>query len=293
MRSEKSGQRYIIIIYVILCLFTACSKGSKDNPKTDYSFFIAGHTYGKPGVDNIGVHPPFKVKFGWIKNDTLIHFGVFTGDIVIRGTEQNWNEIDDDISYLGITVHFAVGNHDMSNRKLFESRYGPTYKSFFYHSDLFIILDPNLDQWNISGNQLEFLKFELDNNCHKVENIFVFFHQLLWWKPDNLYRNVSLNSTEGRADTINFWSEVEPLFRKLDNNVIMFAGDVGAFANGNEFIYHHYNNITLIASGMGGEVRDNFVIIDVYADKTVNFRLISLNNEDIHALGDLTDYVLP
>lgn len=281
----------VFLVYAIICCRT-----KKDLPEITqydhYSFFVAGHVYGKPGVDNAGVHPPFKNRFDLIKSDTLIKFGVFTGDIVLNGTEKNWNEIDHDVEELGMPVYFAVGNHDMSNRVLFESRYGKTFFSFEYNSDLFIILDPNLDGWNISDEQLDFLKNELALKAGGVRLIFVFFHQVLWWSADNIFRDFQVNSLALRADTVNFWSEVEPLFHSLANPVCMFAGDVGAFSNGDEYMYYSYDNITLIASGMGGEIRDNFVIADVHAGKTISFRLIALNGDDINALGRLEDYRL-
>ncbi|MDC0297006.1 metallophosphoesterase [Crocinitomicaceae bacterium] len=284
-----------IFLFLVLVLFS-CDKnedGTTEESPISYSFFIAGHTYGTPGVDNIGVHPPFKNKFDLIKNDERINFGVFTGDIVPNGSAQNWNEIDSDVTDLGLPVYFAAGNHDITDRVLFESRYGQTYYSFVHQSDLFIVLDPNLDEWNISDNQLQFLENALNSEAQNVNNIFVFFHQVLWWEPDNIYQNVTLNSLAGRADTINFWNEIEPLFNGLPKPVHMFAGDVGAFNTGSEFMYHKYENITLIASGMGGNVRDNFIIIDVHEDASVSYRLIALNAPDISALGDLEDYTLP
>jgi len=278
-----------------LVLFS-CDKnedGTTEESPISYSFFIAGHTYGTPGVDNDGLHPAFKNKFDLIQSDGHIDFGVLTGDIVITGTEQNWNEVDNDIIDLGLPVYFAAGNHDVTDRTLFESRYGQTYYSFVHQSNLFIVLDPNIDGWNISGNQLQFLENALNSEAQNVNNIFVFFHQLLWWEPDNIYQNVVLNSFSGRADTINFWNEIEPLFNELAKPVHMFAGDVGAYYTGSEFMYHQYENITLIASGMGGNVRDNFIIIDVHEDASVSYRLIALNAPDISALGDLEDYTLP
>tara|TARA_B110000879_G_scaffold65456_1_gene91908 strand:- start:5209 stop:5346 length:138 start_codon:yes stop_codon:yes gene_type:complete len=44
---------------------------------------------------------------------------------------------------------------------------------------------------------------------------------------------------------------------------------------------------------MGGGVRDNFIIIDVYSDNSVRFRLIHLNGENINSLGKLEDYNNP
>ena len=283
------------VLFLVLALFS-CNKDESDTSEESpirYSFFIAGHTYGSPGIDNEGFHPAFKNKFDLIQNDGHIDFGVLTGDIVITGTEQNWNDIDSDIIDLGLPVYFAAGNHDMTDRALFESRYGQTYYSFTHQSDLIIVLDPNIDEWNISGDQLQFLQSVLNDEVQNINNIFVFFHQLLWWEPDNIYQNVALNSFSGRADTINFWGEIEPLFNGLSKPVHMFAGDVGAFNTGSEFMYDQYDNITLIASGMGGDVRDNIIIIDVHEDASVSYRLIALNGSNHNALGELMDYELP
>ena len=38
---------------------------------------------------------------------------------------------------------------------------------------------------------------------------------------------------------------------------------------------------------MGGGVRDNIVIVDIYQDKSVKLNLIHLNGDDINSLGKL------
>ena len=90
--------KYIGLI-LTLALFSCSKDGSvvSEEVPINYSFFIAGHTYGTPGVDNEGVHPPFRNKFDFIKDDESLNFGVFTGDIVPVGTIQNWDEIDQNI----------------------------------------------------------------------------------------------------------------------------------------------------------------------------------------------------
>jgi len=256
-----------------------------------YSFFVAGHPYGTPGVDNIGVHPPFKAKFGYIQNRDEIQFGVFTGDIVISGTVQNWDEIDVDVEELGLPVYFAVGNHDMTNRALYESRYGSTYYFFIHENDLIIILDPNIDHWNISGDQLVFLQNVLEQNSSNVDNIFVFFHQLLWREDNNIYQDLIPNSYAGRANTINFWSVVEPLFNALPNEVYMFCGDLGAGTWSSNLAYDHFENISLIGSGMGDINGENFIVVNVLNNKSVDYDLICLSDVE-DCLGELTDYQL-
>jgi hypothetical protein len=301
MRYRKSGIINLVLrlsVFLLLSILSiSCDTDLTINPQDDhnsqlYSFFVAGHVYGAPGVDNPGVHPPFKEKFDLIQYDQNMKFGVFTGDIVISSTEQNWDEIDADLELLGLPVYFAVGQHDMSNRTLYEERYGKTWYSFMFEDDLFIVLDPNLDNWNISDSQLVFIEKQLEN-LSGVNNIFVFFHELLWWSPDNMFKDVPPNSTYWRADSINFWSEVEPFFHNLDHDVYMFSGDMGALTSRAAFMYYHYDNMFLIGSGMGNMREDNFIIVRVDQDKSVSFRLIALNGEDIDALGKLEDYKLP
>jgi hypothetical protein len=278
----------ILCIFILVCSFSA----NAQNSQVLYSFFVSGHAYGQPGIKN-GLYPPFKKKFDYIRNRPEIKFGVFTGDIVAANpTADDWDKVDIDIKNLGLPVYFAVGNHDMEDRELFESRYGETYFSFAFQNDLFIVLDPNIDGWNISGEQMDFLKKTLLDNSENTDNIFVFFHQLLWWKNNSIYTRYRPNSFEGKADKINFWSEVEPMFSKLSNEVFMFAGDVGAGSWAADFMYDKYGNISLIASGMGEGDGDNFVVANVHEDKSVSYDLICLNDTDLHCFGDLTDYRL-
>ena len=278
---------------LFILLFLLSSYNLRSQGTSSYSFFIAGHTYGKPGVNNIGLHPPFKQKFGYIKSRPEIKLGVLTGDIVSPQPDaQDWDEVDADIDSLGLPVYFAVGNHDMENRPLYESRYGSTYYHFIYENDLFIVLDPNIDHWNISGDQLAFMKGVVDSNYMLVDNIFVFFHQFLWWEKDNIYSHIKPNSFAGRADTINFWSEIEPCFHQLPNKVFFFAGDMGAGYWSNNFMYDSYDNLSYVCSGMGDGNGDNFVVINVDSLKSVSYDLICLNDTVLNCFGNLTDYII-
>lgn len=229
-----------------------------------YSFFVAGHTYGVPNVNNPGVHPPFKALFPQI-NSSHLDFGVFTGDIVISGTPANWDEIDADLVELTSPVHFAVGNHDMSDRNLFVSRYGPTYYSFEHQEDLFVILDGELDPCNISNEQMTFLQDTLSTS--EAQNIFVFVHKLIWVTEGTPYYALydELNSPNGYNFRANFWSDVVPLFRATEAQVYVIAGDVGV-TWAMPLFYERDGNIHLIASGMGGSGEENILIFDVHSD---------------------------
>lgn len=289
---SRSGLLVLIFIYIL----SACTKDEINDPahqKTEaYSFFVAGHTFGIYYMDNIGLHPPFMEKFTLI-DDRNIDIGFLLGDIVVVSNEKNWNEVDSVLQYLDCDIYFAAGNHDVTDRPLYESRYGKTYFSFKHMGDLFIVLDPNIDQWNISGEQFVFLREVLEKESGLVRNIFLFTHQLIWWEKNNKYGNIRLNSHAGKADTTNFWTDIEPLLNALPNEVYMFAGDLGAADWSDDYMYDNYDNITLIATGMGEGVGDNFIFIEVDETGKVGFELIALNGDDIHALGKLEDYILP
>ncbi len=289
--------RYISVLIVsIVCCGVLCTQllvpknveAASSKISDYYSFFVAGHTYAWKGLNK-----GFVEKFEYIKSRPEIQFGVFTGDMVASNPKaSNWDLVDRDVKKLGLPVFFSVGNHDVENSLLFDERYGDTYYSFFFERDLFIVLDPNIDHWNISDEQLEFLVTVLRNYASKSRHIFVFFHQLIWWEPDTKYAQIIPNSMAGRADSVNFWTEIAPLFHDLSNRVYMFAGDVGAGEWSSDFMFDEYENITLTASGMGESVGDNFLIINVDSSENVGFELICLNNQVLDCFGEIENYNL-
>ncbi len=258
---------------------------------TSYSFFVAGHVYGAPGVNNNGMHPPFKALFPFFQADSTMQLGVLTGDIVSPNPiAQDWDEIDADVAALGLPVYFTVGNHDMENRPLFESRYGRTYSAFVENNDLFLILDTDLDHWNIVGEQMNFVQNTLDSLGTTVDNIFVFVHHLIWVPGNPKYKEVAPNSFASMGASVNFWSEVEPLFRSIGTRTIFFAGDIGAAYWSSDFMYDSYDNITLIASGMGETDGENFVIVRKSENKEVTVDLFCIEPNPTTCFGSLTEY---
>lgn len=281
--------------FVLICLVLAvCSC----NKKLEHSFFIAGHAYGDPDqqAKNVGLHEPFKDKIEFINSQESMKHGFLLGDVVWG--QNFWKRTKEDIDKFKMPIHVSRGNHD-GKLEFFEKLFGKSYKKFFVKNDLFIILDLNLDHWNITGDQLTFLRNALRNDGKKASNIFIFSHQVLWYNKEKFSEPVP-NSLYDRSSETNYWTEIEPLLSATKNPVFVFAGDVGAFSmerrkrkNIIEYSYFKENDITYISSGMGGKVRDNIVIIDVYNDNSVEFRLIHLNGDDINSLGNLQDYVNP
>ena len=263
----------------------------KSQNEIKYSFFAAGHVSGYAGQDNIGVHPNFKVHFDSIKNDTLIKFGFFTGDIVATGADSlDWIEVDNDVDSLGIPVYYTVGNHDMEDRPLYENRYGITYYSFTYNGDLFIVLDPNLAGWGIEGAQKDFLINTLNNYNKPKGSCFILCHQLMWKHIGrNKYPNVLPNSFVGIEKNNNFWIEIEPLLRSYNLNFNLIAGDVGASSLSSDFMFDCYDNITYVASGMGDVNGENYLKVNIHSNDSISFNLICLN-DGTECFGEINTY---
>lgn len=277
--------KYVLLILTIACLWSCTERDEA------YSFFVAGHTYGSPGADNPGLHPPFIKEFDRINKDPSLLFGVFTGDIVRRSDTASWDTVDRQLDRLEKRVYFCPGNHDTYNRPLYEERYGRTYYSFSRGNDLFIVLDGSLDRWNISGKQQEFLVSELEKPDPGRQNIFIFIHQLVWWDEGNIFSSVKLNWPPYTPDTTNYWSEIEPLLQGLPAPVYLFAGDLGASTKASPVLYYPDRNITYIGSGMGSIVNDNYIIVRSEGKHKVSFELLALGN-DVQRLGKLEDHVL-
>tara|TARA_B100000524_G_C23652555_1_gene370659 strand:- start:2451 stop:3320 length:870 start_codon:yes stop_codon:yes gene_type:complete len=280
-----------IVVFILLVFTASCSSPKKVN----YSFFAAGHTYGNP-MDKAhpkGLYKPFKDKIAFINEDKNIRMGFLLGDVV--WTPSNWDAALEDISLLSDSIYFSRGNHD-GPLELFEKRFGKSYHSFNECNDLFIVLDSNLDNWNISGEQLIFLKNTIRNKGKKARNIFIFIHHIIWWTT-NKYSKPFPNSTHGRDKDVNYWSKIEPLLKKSGKPIYFFGGDLGAFSSEQrgkyypvEYSYFNKDNITYIGTGMGGGIRDNFVVVDVLNSGQVNFRLIHLNGTNMSGLGKLEEY---
>lgn len=250
--------RLLSYILLSILLLSSCTK-----TEAGYSFFVAGHTYGSPSDTLPGMHPPFVQDFEFLTSLPQMSFGVLTGDIVYHSRPHYWDKVDEELASLSMPIYFAAGNHDAGNGALYQSRYGKTYYAFNHQDDLFLVLDPGLAGWNIRGDQLNFLKEQLEKT-EKYRQVFIFFHQVLWQSKDR-YPDLVINSEDGKAPIINFWTDIEPLLKQLDKPVFLFAGDVGATPDKTSFFYDHSDNITFIGSGMGNIIQDNYVL--VYIDK--------------------------
>lgn len=258
--------------------------GCKNDTTKSYSFFVAGHTYGSPVENPGGLHPPFVNCFSELVKDNSLKMGFFTGDIVQKSTVENWKLVQRDLEELNdLNLQFIAGNHDLRGNDIFRTHFSNPYSFFEYRHDAFILLDGNIDHWNIAGDQLIFLEKTLSELGDEVNNIFIFTHQLIFAEM----LGITPNSWEGKADILTFESDVMPLLKATGRSVYLFSGDVGAMSWGKAFSYEKVNNVTFLASGMGGGNGDNFLMVNVLEDQSVKIEIVPLDDK---TWGEISEY---
>jgi len=241
---------------------SSCQEKDK---KESLHFFVAGHSYGGPGTTNYPFHPPFMEYLEIAKSDSTLSFGVLTGDIVQECDTTSWNNVDDYLSAFNFDFHFAAGNHDLKNRKLFENRYGNPNYYFEKGRNLFYFVDLLESGWNISKDQTEEIRQLTEDNI--FDNVFVFTHHVCWYDSIKTPQ-IKPNSNYGKSTKQTFYDQALPILSKIQTPIYFFAGDVGANPIGSEITLHKYKNIHLIASGMGGGKWDNIIQVFVNDGKT-------------------------
>ena len=146
--------------------------------ENEYSFLSTGHLYGAP--QNIHSNHPSSSALGSIEklNSFSSKFMVLCGDI-FKSTDQILfqNFLNGFASKLNFPIYNAVGNHDVSNRKLYNEYFGKTFFDFRYNSEKFIILDTELKDQLIVQEQLDYIE-NLFNNISSDSSIkkYIYFH---------------------------------------------------------------------------------------------------------------------
>ncbi|MEO1260383.1 MAG: metallophosphoesterase [Bacteroidota bacterium] len=277
----------ILILFILFQLLIGCKK----NNSIKYSFFVAGHAYGSTDDKAPGLHPPFQQEFQKINNNKNIELGFFTGDLVHFPEPEYWEAALEDLHKINCETHIAPGNHETYHPHLFEKYIGKYYYAFEKNNDLFIILNGNENGWNIEGEQLSFLKNTIAEKAGKAKHVFIFIHQIIWWQKNTEFGKCTPNSFMHMAKTLNFHQEILPFLKTIPKPVYLFAGDVGVFPDKPSLFHHKTNNVYLLASGMGNNKTDNYLIADVFENGEIKINVIGLNCEEgFECLGEIENY---
>jgi hypothetical protein len=253
----------------------------EDSVSNDYSFWVSAHFYG--GEGNKSGYPASTI-LGNISmlNNSAERFVVCNGDM--------FKDVQNDIptfqksffQFLRKPLFNAVGNHDISGN-VYQENFGDTYSSFVYHNDLYILLDAELENSSIAGEQLEWFLKTL-KTARKGNPIFIFSHRPIWAEDHPVLGNVFPDNTKALTGS-NFPSAIEPALKtqQASNAIYWFSGSLGK-APASFFYYEEEGTeIHYIQTAIRDIKRDALLSVSV-SDEQVVFKTVSLTGQKLEPL---------
>lgn len=276
---------YVLIAYLIafglLCQCAWAQEHRVLNNSEKFSFAIAGHSYGAGTENNFGLYPKFVATLE-TKSEQLDSV-VLLGDFVRSCSPAAWQAVSNTFSELKLPFYPVMGNHDYDPycQEKITNKHGNTFYTFSNSKAQFVVLDSQKDPLRISSDQIELLRSVLETP--ETSNlVFIFFHELLWVYGRTDYEMVKGNSRSrfNFFSRSNFWSDVAPTIEASPSKkVYIIAGDTGWSPQSIPLYFENRNNMTLVATGMGGLQDENFLIASI-KDEIVNFEVVPLNQNN-------------
>lgn len=233
--------------------------------KAGYRFLVGGHLYGDPGTLSSVPSMNFVMAIPGLRARGE-HFLVSVGDL--WRTFKDWFVLptEEVLSLLEMPVYNAPGNHDYGLPDDYRSRFGSSYGCFRYRTGLFVLLNTEIEKWNIEGAQLDFFRAacRYAESSEDIEHVFFFAHKLVFAAHDERYAIVfeHMNAKDGYDGRCNFASELRPVLGELAavKPVYWFGGDVGVrWSFGLLYDVDPRTGITFVATGTGQTTRDCLV----------------------------------
>ena len=260
-----------------------------DQMNASYRFYLAGHLYGDPrNRDSLFPASTFIAYINRINSDNA-QFFVSLGDNYRMTKEIYLTNFKKSVAEkLKIPMFNAVGNHDVTNREVYEKEFGKTYYCFRYNMGLFIFLDSELNAGNIVGDQLDFFVTTTQEAIkdQEIRHVFIFSHKLIWGVGDPKYQVImkNVNSGSGYTSNDNFRKDVQPVLVNLSKykSTYWISGDVGCSWSIPFFSHKDLlTNITYIATGIGDTKEDMIVRSNVDSSGHIKFNLVSLTEKPV------------
>ncbi len=262
---------------------------SLENNNLPLRFLVAGHIYGKPGDEEF--HPALTL----LSNIALLKeiepdFVVFLGDTIWKPSEDNFDDLEMFIiDQMNIPVFNAVGNHDVTNRDLYQDRYGRSVYAFKFKNQLFFILDTTLKYYDLTPNQYSFVSNTIKEQSPNLEAVHIFMHHVLFLNEDEIHGKQLLKPNEGDGTSPDFLAYLKTNLIPLSKTtpIYIYAGDVGAFQGGNLsplFKRVQNENIYLLATGLGNNPNDSILIVEANDSGDLNIYPLSLDGKEMNVI---------
>lgn len=234
-----------------------------------WHFLVAGHLYGDPKQTAMPAASFQRAlpQLAASGADLL----VCCGDTFRVGVPQCFDATAAVLQQLSAPVFNAVGNHDVVDRQAYTARFGPTFGAFVHGGCAFVLLDTELQTWEIAGEQLAFLRRALAAAAGRadVRAVFCCAHKLVFAHRQR-YLEVLLggNALDGMDEPRpnRFAADVLPLLAAAARTkpVYWIAGDIGTARTLPAFCDRDPSSgVTFLATGIGDLPRDCVLEVEV------------------------------
>ena len=247
----------------------------------NYSFLVSGHFHGES--TNISTFPASTV----LANiDTLnalnSNFLMSLGDLFLDVTETDLEHYKNSLfRKLKMPLLNAVGNHDLANGNRYEKIFGKTYFSFTDHTELFIILNTEVNDGSILGDQLEMFKTAMKSaGSSGIKNIFIFSHRPIWAEENSKYKNLFEGNTRSQFGKPNFESTIRPLLINSSSSIYWISGSLAGGPASFFYDKEVNSSITFMQTAIRDLPRDAVLQVNV-RDGKISFKGISLTGQQL------------
>ena len=258
--------------------FSKCVPNQLKEKNINKTILVAGHTYGIADHTNNATYPKLlyaleaetKRNFSeHVKVDTII----LAGDIVKEARIKNFLEVEEKLKKFTNNLFVAPGNHDYGpkvlgdeqNQKDFIRVFEKAFQKLVIKDNLFLILDTASNTGNVTDEQIEFIRNELDKEKN-INNIFIITHHIIW--SDMAVKSGFKIEPNPNFIKNNNFDQLLPIFEKLksEHDIYFFAGDLGVAPIHTKLFCEKIDNIHYIGTGMGNGRLDNYVRIKISED---------------------------
>lgn len=288
----KRKNKYILILSILLNSYFMIAQVSPFNQLKvhdslqNYSFIVSGHFHGQSTNQSTFPAATLLANIDTL-NKLQTSFLMSLGDMFMDVDDVYLNHYKNALfNKINFPLFNAVGNHDISNGNRYEKEFGKSYFSFNIASELYIVLNTELNDGSIKGEQLSFLEDALKEaeENKSIKNIFVFTHRPIWAERIDKYSKLFLENTHTAIGTNNFLEEVMPLLIPLKGRNIIWMS--GSMAGGPASFFYDKNNetgITFIQTAIRDTPRDAVLVVNV-KEGMVSFEGLSLTNQKLNSI---------
>jgi hypothetical protein len=249
----------------------------------DYSFIVSGHFHGRS--ESLSTFPAGTV-LGNIDTLNALHplFLMSLGDLFLNVNDIHVQHYQKSLfDKLKMPLFNSVGNHDLSNGNRYEKEYGKSFFSFIHNTELFIVLNTEVNDGDIKGEQLEMLKTAIaDASRQAIRHIFIFSHRPVWSEGHPVYSKLFKDNTKSQIGLPNYKKEIQPLIEHSSIPIYWISGSLGD-GPASFFYDKDPSGITFMQTAIRDLPRDAVLIVQVKAGN-ISFQGVSLTGEQLQPI---------